>query len=140
MNDNPALRLAILRSGAVPNCPECGRPMILRDNGPYKTRSGQPKLWYACPFYPRYCTGSHGAHPDGTPLGTPANAELKALRTQAHKECGRVWGDWATNTSKQRRAMYAWLKQNTVHGHISHMDKEEVEELIAAVKELPPCE
>lgn len=45
-------------------CPECGALMRLR-----KSRFG---LFYGCTRYP-YCKASHGAHPDGAPLGVPVN-------------------------------------------------------------------
>src|SRR3990167_394098 len=57
-------------------CPECGSPMRLR-----RSRFG---LFYGCPRYPA-CQGTHGAHPDGRPLGTPANADVKRLRSRAHE-------------------------------------------------------
>ena len=39
--------------------------------------------FWACTRYPE-CKGAHGAHPNGKPLGTPANEETKQLRQIAH--------------------------------------------------------
>lgn len=65
-------------------CPEadCDGLMVLRDSkyGPF----------YSCARYPK-CTGSHGAHPDGTPLGKPADKATKAARIVAHAAFDLLW-------------------------------------------------
>jgi len=73
------------------DCPECGAPMILRHTNKFKTRDGQPRMFYGCSRWPD-CTGTHGAHPDGRPFGTPANAALKALRRRTH-EAMEQWAE-----------------------------------------------
>lgn len=64
-------------------CPECGKPMILKDS-----RYG--KFW-GCMGYPE-CRATHGAHPDGSPMGVPGNKEVKALRIEVHRICDEIWG------------------------------------------------
>lgn len=65
------------------DCPECGAPMVLRETAKFKTADGQPRKFYGCSKYPA-CKGSHGAHPDGRPLGHPADQETKELRIKCH--------------------------------------------------------
>lgn len=57
-------------------CPECDGQLALR-----LSRYG---LFYGCTNYPA-CRATHGAHPDGKPLGIPANKETRDWRIKAHK-------------------------------------------------------
>lgn len=79
------------------NCADCGAPMVLRDSrfGPF----------YGCTRYPA-CTGKHGAHPDGRPLGNPANAATREARIRAHAAFDRLWQDGGLT----RDDAYAWLR------------------------------
>lgn len=64
-------------------CPEkCGGTMVLRDSrrGPF----------YGCSRHP-WCDATHGAHPNGAPLGTPANRETKAARIAVHAVFDQLW-------------------------------------------------
>ena len=65
------------------NCAECGSPMVLRTSKKYKYPSGGFKKFYGCSAFPK-CRGIHGAHPDGKPLGTPADQETRTARHDAH--------------------------------------------------------
>lgn len=56
---------------SIVSCGECQAPMLLRES-----RFGK---FYGCTRFPE-CRGTHGAHPDGRPLGVPANAETKEAR------------------------------------------------------------
>jgi ssDNA-binding Zn-finger/Zn-ribbon topoisomerase 1 len=56
-------------------CPECSAPMVRRTS-----RWGR---FYGCSRWPA-CNTTHGAHPDGRPLGVPANAATRAARVRAH--------------------------------------------------------
>jgi len=47
-------------------CPECGRRMRLRNS-----RYGE---FYGCSGYPK-CRITHGAYPDGRPLGVPGKVK-----------------------------------------------------------------
>lgn len=103
-------------------CPECDESMILRDS-----RFG---LFYGCSTYPD-CKGTHGAHPDGRPLGKPANAETKKARMAAHKTFDRLW----TSGRMSRTKAYRWLKYSTrLPNHIGEMDKNQCEELMKKVR------
>jgi len=64
------------------SCGECGAPMRLRTSvyGPF----------YGCSQYPD-CNGVHGGHPDGSPLGTPADAKTRSAHSLAHAAFDRLW-------------------------------------------------
>lgn len=53
--------------------------MVLRVTTKYTYGDGTPRKFYGCIRYP-HCNGSHGAHPNGLPLGVPADDALKSLR------------------------------------------------------------
>jgi ssDNA-binding Zn-finger/Zn-ribbon topoisomerase 1 len=96
--------------------PECGKKMILRNS-----RYGK---FYGCSGWPS-CTVKHGAHPNGKPLGVPANDETRKLRIEVHQICGQIWGEW-DNPNCDKKAMYEWLKENAPKGHIGHMLKSDL--------------
>lgn len=79
-------------------CPECGSSMHLRDS--------KHGLFYGCAAYPT-CRATHGAHPDGRPLGTPANAETKRARIAAHEAFDKLWKE--PERYMTRRDAYRWL-------------------------------
>lgn len=102
-------------------CPGCNAPMVLR--------SSKYGVFWGCSNFPM-CRETHGAHPDGKPLGFPVDKETRELRTKAHKVCEKIWGDWKTITKQNKQKMYKWLKENTSSGHISQMGKDELIKLI----------
>ena len=105
-------------------CADCGSPMVLRDS--------KYGLFYGCTDFPT-CKGTHGAHPDGSPLGIPADAETKLLRRQAHVVAESIW-DW--NDRRQVKAMYQWLKRHAPKEHIGQMDKDELVTTMSLMKQL----
>jgi ssDNA-binding Zn-finger/Zn-ribbon topoisomerase 1 len=64
------------------DCPYCGGTLSLKPS-----RYGR---FYGCSGYPA-CDATVGAHPDGSPLGTPANQPLKDARIAAHASFDRLW-------------------------------------------------
>lgn len=114
------------------NCPECNAPMILRRTNKFKTKDGKARLFYGCSKWPE-CNATHGAHPNGEPLGVPATPEVKALRMKAHKLLEGIFGKWEEIGKDKKRSMYDWLKHNTKSGHIGKMEKAE---LICLIKGL----
>ena len=72
-------------------CGECDAPMILRHTVKHRYPDGKPRLFFGCSNYPD-CKGTHGAHPDGTPVGVPADPETKKYRRSAH-EAFDAWRD-----------------------------------------------
>lgn len=65
-------------------CPECGSEMELKITHKYKYKGGLPRKFYGCSNFPN-CRATHGAHPDGSPLGVPGDNETKRLRIEGHK-------------------------------------------------------
>jgi hypothetical protein len=113
-------------------CPDCGAPMALRRSwyGPF----------YGCTRYPA-CKGAHGAHPDGKPLGIPADQATKQARIRAHAALDPLWQeavaivDYGALDRRGRRAVrqrarvraYAWLAKQLDMDldacHIGRFDK-----------------
>jgi len=79
-------------------CPDCGAPMAQRCStyGPF----------WGCSRYPA-CRATHGAHPDGSPLGVPANSATKRARIEAHAAFDLLW---RTGRMKRNEA-YRWLAE-----------------------------
>ena len=100
-------------------CPECGSDMVLRDS-----RFG---LFYGCVRYPA-CDATHGAHPNGDPLGVPANKETKQARMAAHDSFDQLWkGATKKGRKTARKEAYAWLREQLdltkEECHIGKFDK-----------------
>lgn len=113
-------------------CPECGSPMELCFSGKYRYKNGQRRPYYRCYKYPE-CSGSHGAHPDGTPLGKPATKETRMLRSELHAELDKKY-PWNTKRGKMKTAL--WLRGNGFgEGHVSHMDAEQCKTALAILRD-----
>lgn len=109
-----------------PICPDCGAPMVLRETMKFPQKNGQPGLFYGCKRFPR-CKATHGAHPDGRPLGIPANAETKAARHRAHTAFDFIWEQQLLT----RGAAYRWLsKKMGYEAHMGEMDIEQCDRVI----------
>lgn len=96
--------------------------MLLRQTKKFTYGDGTPRKFYGCSNFPK-CKLTHGAHPDGRPLGFPATQEVKDLRHELHLLAASVW-DW--NDRAQKAKMYQWIKKNSKVGHIAEMDLEEL--------------
>lgn len=114
------------------SCPECERPMKLLTSNVFKYRNGQFRRYWRCSD--KKCSGRHGAHPDGTPLGRPAKKEVRQARTYLHLLFDQIWD---TTNKIEKRAMQLWLANNTSTGHVSDMD---LDEIWATVKKLEMLE
>lgn len=112
-----------------PNC-YCGAPMRLKETSKYTTKDGKPKKFWGCTRYPE-CKGIVGAHPDGTPLGFPADAETKQLRHVVHQILNRFWN---YNKPRERAEMYAFLEKNFPPGHLGQMNKDQLLKLKASLE------
>jgi len=109
-------------------CPECGGQMRLK-NSKYGKFSG-------CENYPQ-CQATHGAHPDGRPLGIPANQETKQWRINAHKAFDKLWKCKKGITRKQA---YAWLQEKmnltSDEAHIGKFNIKQCKQLISLIKKM----
>jgi len=106
-------------------CPDCGARMVLRDS-----KYGK---FYGCSTFPK-CRSAHRAHPDGRPLGIPANKETKNWRIRAHAAFDQLWLLGGMN----RRSAYLWMQKalnlTSKEAHIGMFDQAMCEKLIAAVE------
>jgi ssDNA-binding Zn-finger/Zn-ribbon topoisomerase 1 len=110
-------------------CADCGAQMVLRKSPKYKSP------FWGCSNYPE-CRGAHGAHPDGRPLGKPANKETKQARIRAHDVFDTLWK--CGGIGMNRRQAYKLLaeKLGVSEVHIGEADLTACERIIEAAKEL----
>jgi ssDNA-binding Zn-finger/Zn-ribbon topoisomerase 1 len=59
--------------------------MVLRKTDKFRFKDGTPRPFWGCSRFPD-CKETHGAHPDGRPLGIPGDKETRGLRHQCHAE------------------------------------------------------
>lgn len=101
-------------------CPECGEPMVLRNS-----KFG---LFYGCSAFPQ-CRATHGAYPDGRPLGTPADKETKKARIRAHDCFDQLW----KKGHMSRGDAYAWMREamelTAEEAHIGRFDVDKCDRL-----------
>lgn len=113
-------------------CPECGSPMELKLTHKYTYTNGAPRKFYGCTQFPA-CNGTHGAHPDGKPMGIPANKETKLARSQAHI----VFDARVKAKGLSRRDGYAYLQKlmgmAEPDAHIANFDKPTCELLVQKI-------
>lgn len=105
-------------------CPECDGEMVLRTS-----RYG---LFYGCRAYPQ-CRCTHGAHPNGEPLGVPADADTRLARTEAHAVFDTLW----KSGRMSRGQAYRWLAgaMGLDEVHIGAMSGEACARVIRLVEE-----
>lgn len=113
-------------------CPDCGARMVLR-TAQRGALAGKP--FYGCSTWPT-CNATHGAHPDGKPLGIPGDRATKDARIRAHAAFDRIW----LSGLMSRRGAYSWMRHrlglSDVDGHIGRFDVAACERLIALVATL----
>jgi len=80
-------------------CPDCGKYMVLK--------TSKYGLFYGCSTWPD-CEGTHGAHPNGKPLGVPADKATKLARIKAHEAFDLLWKN---NGPMKRGEAYAWMQR-----------------------------
>jgi ssDNA-binding Zn-finger/Zn-ribbon topoisomerase 1 len=99
-----------------------------------KLRNSRYGLFYGCTRYPM-CEGTHGAHPDGTPLGTPATKETRTARIAAHESFDRLWKSKAMSRSAAYRWMRRAMKMTKEEAHIGKMDFDQCTKLMDLVED-----
>lgn len=113
-------------------CPEPGCTGMLQ------LRPSKYGMFYGCSNYPN-CRGSHGAHPDGAPLGIPADKKTCAERRRAHDYLDRLWRPESPFKIFSRFDAYFWMftvmKLNDFNdAHIAKFNREQCLELIGHLK------
>lgn len=115
------------------SCPECGSPMELVWSDRYRYKDGKRRPFYRCYRSPE-CNGSHGAHPNGAPLGRPAGKDTRALRMKVHAELNKIF-PWKKKTGKIKTS--AWLKKRGFgDGHVANMSAGECRDALIILKKI----
>jgi hypothetical protein len=114
MKISPRARIEV---PALPNlvCPECGDSMRL-----VETIWTDHPWQYRCIRSP-LCPGTHGAHPDGRPLGVPGDAATKAARVAAHDVFDRLWKSGAMGRGEAYEELDAALGNDPGTSHFGSM-------------------
>jgi ssDNA-binding Zn-finger/Zn-ribbon topoisomerase 1 len=112
-------------------CPYCKSDMILKETSKFKYKNGQNKKFYSCINFPN-CNGSHGASPEGEPLGVPATKEVKDWRIKAHNAFDKLW----KNGKMTKNEAYSWISNKMAKKkiHIGELDKIDCEKIIQIVE------
>ncbi len=104
-------------------CPRCSRPMPMQPG-----IHGRP--YYTCPLDDM----SIGCHPDGRPLGLPADGPTRQLRKAAHNVFDRLW----KTEGLSRKTAYEWIASvmniPEADAHIARFNQEQCEVLIEAIQ------
>ena len=108
-------------------CPDCGADMPLVPNPKKKG------MYYQC--VNGCCT--HGAMPNGKPLGVPADKATRAARMKAHRVFDRLWsGPAATMTRRKAyRLMQKLMGLSDHKAHIAMFDAAQCRTLIQRLHE-----
>ncbi len=78
---------------------------------------------YACIH--ENCRGRHGAHPNGKPLGVPADSKTRRARIEAHEVFDRLWKCGVMSRTEAYRWLREALQLRANTGHISSLDAEQ---------------
>jgi hypothetical protein len=117
----------------APICPVCSVPMRLKVTERFRYLNGLPRLFWICP-YNATCRMLCGAHPDGTPSSTPADAETKAARNRAHEAFDALW----KTDRLSRHGAYRWMQRKMGmtrdEAHIGFFDVAQCEQLIGLLE------
>lgn len=114
-------------------CPKCGRNMVLLESLTLTYPNGQLRKFWSCVHYP-FCDVQHGAHPDGRPVGFPADKKTRRARVDAHEAFDALWRD----LGKTRAEGYKLLQEITglpeAEAHIGMFSYEQCAALVAALE------
>jgi hypothetical protein len=98
-------------------CPSCYCCMMLRE--------GKYGKYYEC-----VCGLLHGAHPDGSLLGIPADRRTRKLRVKAHKVFDSWWKSLGLKRKKAYRHLAIIMSVPQQKAHIAMFDEEQCRTLI----------
>lgn len=113
-------------------CPDCGGPMELATHPRWTYPNGKPRKYCRCTDR-LFCTLTHGAHPDGTPLGVPGDRMTKLARTEAHDALDRL----QTRFGMHKTLVYFWLQRtlrlSVDEAHIGRFTIDQCNEVVRQV-------
>lgn len=104
--------------------------MELLFSGRFRLKNGDRKPFYRCYKFPN-CSGTHGAHPNGAPMGIPGDRNTRKIRRRVHAVLNLAF-PWSE--PRERERTYSWLKDHGF-GHIGSMSAEECELVIDVFRE-----
>ena len=103
-------------------CPTCGSFARLTTRGAAGLRSVPDAVVYVCLKYPA-CDSYVGCHPGSEkPLGSLADAELRRMRTKAHKAFDWFWKSGQVNRDEAYRLLAEHLNLDYDKAHIGMLD------------------
>lgn len=105
-------------------CPICRSKMVLKDS-----RYG--KFW-GCSQWPK-CKGTHGAHPNGKPLGVPAEDETKKARIEAHAKFDIWWKKEGLTRKEAYKNLQRIMNLTAADAHIGRFTKEQCQQLLTSI-------
>lgn len=114
-------------------CPYCGADVLIKDASFVYQHTAKAKQWgkiWVCSNYPK-CDAYVGCH-KGTeiPLGRLANARLRTLKKEAHKQFDPIW----KSGFMSRKRAYEWLSDmldmDIEDCHIGMFDIKQCQEVI----------
>lgn len=87
--------------------------------------------YFSCSRFP-HCRETHGAHPDGRPLGVPATKETRSWRVRAHEAFDRLWkgSDKRMTRSAAYDHMQKLLNMTAEEAHIGNFEIEQCYDLM----------
>jgi ssDNA-binding Zn-finger/Zn-ribbon topoisomerase 1 len=97
-------------------------------------RQSRYGLFWGCSRWPE-CDGTHGAHPDGRPLGIPADKRTKEARIAAHAAFDRWWKKRRMKRSDAYNVLRRSFGLSEEEAHIGRFTIEQCVRLIAITKE-----
>lgn len=113
----------------APKCPQCGDPMKL-----IKSKFKNPYFW-GCRNYPA-CSGRHSAHPNGEPMGVPADAETRQMRIKAHEAFDQLWKKWGYSRNESYEFLQLIMGMTKDEAHIANFNKDQCISLIEKIEKV----
>jgi hypothetical protein len=114
-------------------CPDCGGVMRRRTSR-FRYRDGRPKEFFGCVNWP-VCSGIHSCHPDGSPMGTPADAATRLARQKLHATIDPLWQQRLVGRQEVYGLMAKWLGSNRAL-HIGEMDLAQINQVLRRFQKL----
>lgn len=111
-------------------CPLCRNLMVLRRTDKFRYGSGRSRLFWGCIRFPD-CNSTHGAHPNGKPLGIPADAETKQSRMKAHEAFDKLWTEHGLSRRESYTVLQKMMGMSADEAHIGRFDIAQCQRLIS---------
>jgi hypothetical protein len=130
-----ALRHAEKSHVPPPICPYCSAPTALVKSDvvyPHRPDLAGKKFWLCHP-----CDAYVGCHP-GTerPLGTPANADLRALRSKVHAALDPLWRGGRLRRSEAYERLAVAMGIPGEECHVGMFDEARCRDALAAIRSI----